>query len=363
MNKVKRDPFWDGSSGGVRCSSDGENSSKYLDPATQTLESSGRSIASLMPSSSGLRGVIIPRATVLGGSSGFDSNKPRLVNIDPDVKGQSCVVDLGLITEESMNAAFNEASSNPLVQNNLQLRAAQTYHNLAIGYEPVGMTKSVNNITSNRLSPLGGSAYVVPKAKLGGGQEPEEIFQQQTDDVPQQLMSPSVQPRNVIPTPINRPIMQKVAEVEDAQGLADSQDEAFNTFMSHPTKPSLPTYRDQTARHVKPATQPLKKITPPTQMIISPPATKVTFEMAQWGTFEAMYHEVIRNDCLLVLVYNTKFKDGMKFMPQATEQPLAVKIDGSDKVYFVYSYGNKFEHAGYEYCILVIDQEANSENE
>ena len=86
MHIIQRDSFWDGKSGGgVRCSSDGESASEYQDPSSHTFEGNGgRSLASLLPG--GLRGVVIPRATTFGGSRGFDPHKPRLVNIDPDIK-------------------------------------------------------------------------------------------------------------------------------------------------------------------------------------------------------------------------------------------------------------------------------------
>src|SRR5262245_40742528 len=95
---IQSDPFWDAGGSSVRCSSDGENSDKYADPHQHVMEHSGRSIASLMPSGPrGLRAVVIPRSNHLGESTGFNAHTPRVVNIDPDIKGQSCVVDLSRI--------------------------------------------------------------------------------------------------------------------------------------------------------------------------------------------------------------------------------------------------------------------------
>ncbi len=76
-----------------------------------------------------------------------------------------------------------------------------------------------------------------------------------------------------------------------------------------------------------------------------------------------MYHEVIKNDCVLVLVYNNNFKGGGKFFPPVTDKLMAVKVEGHDNVYFVNSYGTRFQHGGCEYCLLVIDQDAEVPNE
>jgi hypothetical protein len=57
-------------------------------------------------------------------------------------------------------------------------------------------------------------------------------------------------------------------------------------------------------------------------------------------------------------VYDTRFKLGGKFFPPATDKIMAVKVDGTDKVYFVHSYGTRFQHGGFDYCMLVIDQDS-----
>jgi hypothetical protein len=96
---------------------------------------------------------------------------------------------------------------------------------------------------------------------------------------------------------------------------------------------------------------------------VSAPTTEVKFEIEGWGEFEAVYHEVIKNDCVLVLVYDNRFKSGMRFMPPSTDKLMAVKVTGQDQLYFVNSTGTKFTHGTCEYCILVIDQEVPSIDE
>jgi hypothetical protein len=382
VSRIVPDPFWDGTAGGgVRCSSTGEDASRYLDPSRQSMEGNGgRSIGSLLPGSHGLRGVVIPRATALGGSRGFDPHKPRLVNIDPDIKGQSCVVDMSKITKESMDEAFLEAAQNPLAQTDIRLLAAQTYHNLAVGYQPIESGQPGGTRRVARRAPNSLNSYVVPRAGLGGGQ----IIDEEEDEPEvssEQLMSPSVSPR----TPVGltklaeRPfrLKENPTNMQPTTGLkappvrmvdeygVEVVDEAPELEMIEQPK-AKPAFRDQStkpapARRVSISGPPVQQQALPAMANGVPPNTNVTFEMKGWGTFSAAYHEVIKNDCLLVLVYDTRFKGGMKFFPQTTDNTIAVSIEGNPNVFFVNSYGNRFEHAGYEYCILVIDQENSAE--
>lgn len=393
MNRIQRDPFWDGKTGGgVRCSSDGD-ANTYQDPAQHTFEGNGgRSLASLLPG--GLRGVVIPRATTFGGSRGFDPHKPRLVNIDPDIKGQSCVIDLSQITKENMEQAFMEAAQNEYAQQDIRLLAAQTFHNLAIGYEPVGMGPSRGPRLVERRAPLGEfGAYVVPRSSLGGGQIQEQELREMppTQD---QVMSPSVSPRTggMTPTLLKQAGIQprpfRMAEAPENMtsnvGLpappSRQTDEYGNPLAGAtivdpepPMKPRGPAFRDQTPPTVQ--TQPTQarikppprtvRIEGPTQVVpvsqgpsVALPEAKVSFEMEGWGTMEAAYHEVIKNDCVLVLVWDNNFKGGMKYFPPSTDKAIRVRITGTDKVFDVNSYGTRFQHGNYEYCLLVIDPDS-----
>jgi hypothetical protein len=397
---ISADPFWDGQTGGnVRCSMDGAAASQYQDPSTQFFEGNGgRSIASLLPGSSrGLRGVVIPRATTFGGSRGFDPHKPRLMNIDPDIKGQSCVVDLSKITKESMEEAFIEAAQNPVAASDIRLLAAQTFHNLAVGYEPVGMGPSRGPRLVERRSPLGDfGAYVVPSAGLGGGQVFEAPAQERPSS-PEENISPSVTPRTG--PAIDPDILKRAGMNRPFQTNQNPRDMASNVGMPAPPmrmtdengnpingaemeapldgyqierKTEPPTrqkqgFVDQSPPQMQAPPRKVKLAGPPpgTQerapaqqsAPVGPPETRVTFEIEGWGEFEAMYHEVIKNDCVLVLVFDTRFKGGGKYFPPATDKLMAVKVDGQQNVYFVNSYGTRFQHGGYEYCMLVIDQD------
>jgi hypothetical protein len=377
---VAPDPFWDGQTGGgVRCSSVGTDASRYHDPSEHQFEGNGgRSIGSLLPSGSrGLRGVIIPRATALGGSRGFDPNKPRLVNIDPDIKGQACVVDLSQITKESMDAAFAKASENPLAQDDIRLLAAQTFHNLAVGFEPVGMGPSKGPRLNDRLPPLGGfGTYVVPRSGLGGRQLSEPLVELNPEPM-EAPISPSITPRGNVAA---SKVAIKRAQDDAAKRLITyDEDVAIEPELEPmeemeqveevpmPVAPARPAFKDQSTAPVKqkPVTGSLRApvLPPPAATIIGAPGTNVVFETEGWGSFEASYHEVIKSDQALVLVYDKRFKGGMKFFPPVTDKLMAAKIDGVDRVYFVHSCGTKFEHGGYEYCILPIEQDVEVNDE
>lgn len=343
MGKIVRDDYWDNKSGGVRCSSIGDDANRYHDPSEQHCEgSSGRSLASLLPSGAGVRGVVIPRATIFGGSRGFDAHKPRLVNIDPDIKGQSCVVDLSKIDKEKMAQAFSEAANNPLTQDDIALRASQTYHNLAIGFEPVGMKSTIRQ-QFGRLPPImGGHGYVVPRALLGGGQEAQEVSPMRPFSKPgiEDVVSPSITPKGIYE--------EFEEETEEEEVVKEAEYVA-----------PRPMFREQVTNNpktkMKLAGKPLQD-TKAISSYVAPPSTKVTFEIENWGSFEACFSETIATDSVLVLVYNLRCKEAMHYKPPTTESIMAVRIQDVPKVFFVHSYGISFTHNDYEYTILAIDQ-------
>lgn len=195
---LKPNPFWDGKSGGgIRCSSEGAAGNCYHDPGAvggfEVSTLSGRSMASLLPGLGyGLRGVVVPRATWWGGSRGFDPHKPRLMNIDPDIKGQASVVDVSQFNKEAVAQAYQLAWEQVGEYGDPRLVAAQAYRNLAIGTEPVGMDDKGQGPIDDRRPPLAGlDTYVAPKAALGGGQiiPMRPVDMQVRDEVP---VSPSV---------------------------------------------------------------------------------------------------------------------------------------------------------------------------
>lgn len=101
----------------------------------------------------------------------------------------------------------------------------------------------------------------------------------------------------------------------------------------------------------------------PTQVPAAPihnlPQIPVEFEMHGWGKLQMNYHSIVKNECLLVLAWDINCYAGMKFFPPVAAEPMLVRVGNTE--FSVFSYGNTFRHNGYEYCLLVIDDEHQSE--
>lgn len=412
LETLKPDGFWDNAQGnGVRCSSTGRLAGLYQDTSQARFEGNdGRSVAQCLPTGAGIRGVIIPRATWWGGSRGFDPHKPRLMNIDPDVKGQSSVVDMGSCSKERMTEAFALAQEQVGEYGDPRLVAAQTYRNLAISDEPVGMGPSGRHRDPNLGRPpiAGMSGYVVPKAGLGGGQLARASF----DDEPpryESLVSPSVAtsapepPRNTtgnvmsnIPDDTSalttRQLKQAAAQLsvrpaqsdpwgvgplrkqEPAQEPPPARTEvpappALQPMVpyEHPHK-SPPLYVPPLFPQGQPQPQPAQQYAAqPMQVQQSAPAEpaeKVTFEIMGWGRMEASFHAVIVSGMLCVFVWDKRCRGGKVFPPKLEPRPdnmpavAAVLHSTPNKVYYIQSTGQTFEHGDDEYCVCILISES-----
>jgi len=357
---VTPDPFWD-SSGSIRCSSDGIAATQYHDPATHKMECSDRSISACLPARGGLRGLVVPRATAYGGSKGFNAHTPRLINVDPDIKGQSCVVDLGHIDVDKFNAIFEEVKRDPMLGGDRALIAAQTMHRVAVGYEPVGVSSSPA-AAEERTPPVGKFlGYVVPEAAPGGGQrriikrlptkaavpvsptvDPSQYLAEKSAEAAKESISPNGAPTTnqnehthfvtqSIAAPV--PMVSNTASTPTVNGFPHPGPTIFSGTEPHPDS-------------YLPAPLPTVPL----------PLIKVTFGLEGWDHFEAAYHAVIRNGLLLVLAFDSRFTAGMKFFPPAAKGLMSVRVEGG-LMYHVHSTGSRFVHGGYEYCVLVIDSE------
>jgi len=367
-NILAPDPFWDGRSGGLRCSSEGENAARYHDPSTQYLEGNeGRSMAGVMSAGPGIRGVVIPRSTRWGGSRGFDPQKPQLINIDPDIKGQASVIDLSKLNKEMIEEAYAQAIETQGEAEDPYLIASQAFRNLAISTEPVGMSRSSGQYRAPRRAPLPG-AYVVPKAGRGGAQVQE---QEESEIVEETLVSPSIKlavapSQRVRSAPLRQGVTSlretpKLAPVTPPQELNEVRPKAFLA-----EKPQAPQRRVQQGpsgllAQVQQKT-PLRQPAQYSQQSAGPPTKKVLFEARGWGQLPYMYHDVVKSDNLLVLVFNNNAANCTKLFPPIippNEQDpkahlLAVQLENDSNIYLVHSTGTKFEHNNYEYYILVV---------
>src|SRR3954468_18991147 len=69
----------------------------------------GRAMSSALSGRFGLRGVVLPRSTLLGGSRNKNVFKTGPVNIDPGYRGEKAIqIDLSQLTEEALEEAIAE---------------------------------------------------------------------------------------------------------------------------------------------------------------------------------------------------------------------------------------------------------------
>ncbi len=80
---------------------------RYHDPSTQVTSIDGATLSSRMPGRFGLRGVIIPRATLYGGSLGCNPEDRVTLTIDPLDPKHSVELDLSRVTPHLAQSALN----------------------------------------------------------------------------------------------------------------------------------------------------------------------------------------------------------------------------------------------------------------
>jgi hypothetical protein len=74
------------------------------------------------------------------------------------------------------------------------------------------------------------------------------------------------------------------------------------------------------------------------------------------GVVDSLYHQVIETDKALILVFDRRFKYGMRFCPAESSNAIRVTVegDGASESYSVMHVGLKFVFAGcYEFTVLL----------
>lgn len=306
---IKRSALWDkrANNDGLRCSSVGDDANKYHDPSTVSVEASGRSLASLAPARGRLRGVIVPRASIEGGSRGVNPHKPSILNIiDIDDNRRSFSVDLSQIPKDALKETYEKIQENELLSGDLAAIAEETFNQFAISDVPLPSDIVVSGVdnTPERESPIGGRGYVVPRADVLA----KQANVQKKANAPKQSAAKQVAVKQTAPA-------KQITEDAPVEQQPES---------------------------------------------IPAPTVVVKFEMDGWGTFEAAYHDVIQSDCLLVLVYDDRFTSGMRFKPPASGNTITVTPDNLNVTYTVSSTGTFFTYNEITFYILVIEgQETN----
>ena len=89
----------------------------------------------------------------------------------------------------------------------------------------------------------------------------------------------------------------------------------------------------------------------------------VIFEIEGFGEHRAPYHAVIRNGSNLILVYDMAIPGGQRFFPRATEHPVGIRVGNSNTALMGHTTGIEFMDGSREYCVMLVEQEIEIEDE
>lgn len=341
---------------------------KYHDISTIQLESIGGPMIGRMPGNhgySGLRGVIIPRA-VRGGwkSSGFDHFATQKVFIDPQLTNKQFVVDMAKVQQDPgrMLAAITKSYQAGFEDPADAAVAAWAEFAEPIGDQPHPDELTVSqpqeeSVSNQRLPPLGApGVYVVPKASREGGQIRPASFGKQAAHAPSHV--PAHVPAHV---PVSAQEQPKVMLHDGSQA---------EVRQSHPAKPEPVVRALQSMRSLR---SELSGERPVGGYGATP--RKVIFELpipgqpnSSMGQFTGFYHDVVKHEGLLILVYDHAQPSQVVWFPPVLEHPethdpiaVALMVSGTETepetLYLAYPTGIRFPFGSYELCVLTIEQE------
>lgn len=280
----------------------------YQDMNGQYLEDGRPMTAGMRGSTAGLRGTIIPKATMGGIPIGTQPHHTAnvQVNIDPHLpEGQKITLTLGEITAASIQNAEAMADQAGIPQ--------------------------ATDIATLRLR---------SSAVLQG-------IEAQTPQMPRFDQQPPAVSGPAVPN-IAAPNMEKIAmtapqPTRQARPLA-----AF-----HQQPAPVPQQAGPVVQQVD-----LSQQAPMAERAAPPPTKTVVFEIEHFGVIKQKYHEVINSDGILILVYNTRYPGGEMYIPPFGDKTpeMALQVDGDPLIYLVRTTGIHYAYGDNEFCILVIER-------
>jgi len=287
----------------------------------------GRPMAAVMRGGpTGLGGTVIPHAGLGGVPQGVRVHDPSAleVNIDPHIEGGRSRVKLaevaGNIQEAQQMAA--EATPEPYNMETLRLRGAAIMHGVA----------QLSNVQREAV----GQAPVQY-------QDPPVTTSPQAANIPAPNQS---QWAGQGATPQHGGGMHQAPQqpVRQARPL-----QAFN-------QPSQTVDADS-GREMRPID--LSGSPNPVERGARSPDVEIVFEIEQFGSHTANYHDVVVGNGFVVLVYDQGYP-GRMYAPPSSENapPMAIAITGHDSVYLVHSTGIQYAYGNQEFCVLLIEREA-----
>ena len=264
--------------------------------------------------------VIPTNAGTFGGQRGVSLDDPINIVINPDTKDEVKLTTTDV--KRYMRQAIREAGGN-----------AEEAYKLIAAWKTAGEGQQVkkndlaDNLDSNRKRK---KTVAIPPVSI---ESPVEKSEQRSD-------IPAI-PADALQTALMHLLqgLLKPVAAQPAKGLPDL---------------------DQIVLPAVAAQQP--PVRPFEEVDASPrPRVKVSFKSPRGGTFESFYHEVLLQDKLVILVYDTRFEFGAHSFPDASTEDvhqltISSKDNGSVTRPVLYT-GDMFKHGIYEYTVLPIPDE------
>jgi hypothetical protein len=395
MNGIKRDKFWD-------------RSNQYqsrLDPAeyhdlAEETSVSGRPLSSLLPAGTwGATGCIVRRATEEGAPIGYDPHCVATeVVVDPDIPGQSFVLDMSKIRKEAMETALKPHRGR--MSSGIEERrfaASNVFRQFATG---VYMPEIPQQRMQPREAPLPlPGMYVCPPSGEGGGQlemptanirpihtlsmsrpvsRPAEPLQEEAMPTPQsmypQAAPPPQQGQPYYPPQTQQPAYQQATypQPQSPQAPNGWSGVANGNGNSYPQpQPQAPYQEPQVQQAPRQPQQPasLFRRSPGSAPMVAPaanqpngeipiPQFKVGIQVRDNPIVnEAYFHQVIREGACLILVFDTRAVGYPRIFPQATAVDVAIRVGDSPTVLITQVPNIRFPLNTYDVCVLLIKDE------
>jgi hypothetical protein len=309
--------------------------------------------AALPPPILGARGTIVRGSTLGGAPLGWDpSGVATRVNIDPDSK-QGFVVDMTRISQAMSAAAVHSAGiKNAQTVEDLRFRAATAMHQFAVDEQ----LDAPYVTAGRRVAPIDlPGVYVVPESTMGGAQLQAQQYTPNTSQgVQTKHAETSMAKHNIpgfapdsIPQPPTTPYPQDYAPEPPIQPRvvappSNAPAAAASLFASMNKQP----------QQAKPATN---------GTAAGAPTYKVTLEIKDFPTtIEAWYHDIVRNEQVLVLVYDTRAVGFPRTRLRPQPEDIAVHVEGAAMFYVCTDPGLSFVYpdiGGNEFSVFLIKSE------
>lgn len=333
---------------------------QYHDISAVSLELNGTPLANRVGTNhgfSGLRGVIIPRATRDGASRGHNHMIPKMAYIDPELTNRRLIIDPARIRDnpEAMVAAIQQAYTDyPDPADAIIASYAQFSEQLEAPVpNEISIPQPQNIVPTPMASPPTGhpsSTYVAPRSLPGGGQVKPASFA----GMPQQ---PGFGPSN-LPPPTPPPSMPVASTQSQAPRQAPNRSLQAIRSLRGEFEGHQPTVQGQASGGS--GGQPMRKVTFELPMVGQAGGSM--------GQFPCLFHDVVKQDGNLILVYDHSCPAQHVWFPPVLEDPttkepiaLAVLVEGTSRepatIYLAYPTGVRFIYRNEEFCLLTIEKE------